>query len=180
MTSRTTAKTTTPRKPAKNRPDSTLDAAQAAESKAVPFWKTKRLQDMTRDEWESLCDGCGRCCLHKLEDEDSGEIAITNVVCRLFDEDSCRCTRYAQRSRLVPDCVTLTIDNVDDLYWMPETCAYRLLAEGQDLQWWHPLVSGNPQSVIVAGISVKGKVISERDAGDLEDHIIAIQGHGRP
>lgn len=127
---------------------------------------------MNREQWESLCDGCGRCCLHKLEDEDSGEIAQTNVACRLLNLKTCACTRYADRKRLVPDCVVLTPDNVSELAWMPTTCAYRLLAEGKDLAWWHPLVSGDLKTVYEAGVSVKGIVISERDAGDLEDHIV--------
>lgn len=138
----------------------------------IPFWKAKSLNELTREEWESLCDGCGRCCLHKLEDEDSGQIVQTNVICRLSDPETCQCTRYAERQRLVPDCVVLSIENVSSLPWMPSTCAYRLVAEGQDLRWWHPLVSGDPGTVYLAGISVKGMAISEREAGDLEDHVI--------
>ncbi|MBT3358279.1 MAG: YcgN family cysteine cluster protein [Rhodospirillales bacterium] len=138
----------------------------------TPFWKTKRLDEMTTEEWESLCDGCARCCLAKLEDEETGEIAYTYVACRLLDQDTCRCTRYAERSRFVPDCVTLTIKNVDRLPWMPSTCAYRLLKEGKDLPDWHPLVSGEAQSVHWAGISVRGRVISEREIDDLEDYIV--------
>ncbi|RMF10291.1 MAG: YcgN family cysteine cluster protein [Alphaproteobacteria bacterium] len=140
----------------------------------APFWKRKTLDEMTRDEWESLCDGCARCCLHKLEDEDTGEIAYTNVTCRLLDLKTCRCTRYAERKRLVPDCVVLDPEKVHELPWMPTTCAYRLLAEGQDLPWWHPLVSGDPETVRTAGIAVSDFALSERDAGDLHDHIIAI------
>ncbi len=140
----------------------------------MPFWRRKTLDEMTRAEWESLCDGCARCCLHKLEDEDTGEIATTNVACRLLDLATCRCTRYAERKRLVPDCVVLDPENVYQLSWMPTTCAYRLLAEGKDLPWWHPLVSGDPETVRTAGIAVGGFAISERDAGDLHDHIIAI------
>ena len=128
---------------------------------------------MSPDEWESLCDGCARCCLAKLEDEDTGEIAYTNVACRLLDMGSCQCTRYPERSRYVPDCITLTPDNVDRLPWMPSTCAYRLVAEGKDLPAWHPLVSGDPQSVHWAGISVRGRVVPEREAQDLEDYIVA-------
>ena len=139
----------------------------------TPFWKTKRLEEMSRDEWESLCDGCARCCLAKLEDEDTGEIAYTNVACRLLDMGICQCTRYLERSRYVPDCITLTPDNVDRLPWMPSTCAYRLVAEGTDLPAWHPLVSGDPQSVHWAGISVRGRVVPEREAQDLEDYIVA-------
>ena len=139
----------------------------------TPFWKTKRLEEMSPDEWESLCDGCARCCLAKLEDEDTGEIAYTNVACRLLDMGSCQCTRYPEWSRYVPDCITLTPDNVDRLPWMPSTCAYRLVAEGKDLPAWHPLVSGDPQSVHWAGISVRGRVVPEREAQDLEDYIVA-------
>lgn len=139
---------------------------------ALPFWKRKTLTDMTRDEWESLCDGCARCCLAKLEDEDSGDIAYTNVACRLLDHETCRCTKYAERNRFVPDCVTLNSKNVLLLRWMPSTCAYRLLAEGKDLPEWHPLVTGNRDSVHWAGISVRGRVVSERKAIDLEDHIV--------
>ena len=138
----------------------------------LPFWKTKKLHEMSRDEWESLCDGCAKCCLHKLEDADTGEIMQTNVACRLLDHDTCSCTRYPDRKRLVPDCVVLTPDNVSDLHWMPKTCAYRLVAEGQDLDWWHPLVSGDPNSVHEAGISVRGRAIDERRAGDLTHHMV--------
>ncbi|MEX1147533.1 MAG: YcgN family cysteine cluster protein [Sphingomonadales bacterium] len=143
-------------------------------AREIPFWKQKSLSAMTRAEWESLCDGCGRCCLHKLEDEDTGHVATTRVACRLLDITACRCTRYAERKRLVPDCVTLDAVNVHHLSWMPDTCAYRLLAEGHDLPKWHPLVTGTPDSVHRAGISVRKIAISERDAGDLEDHIITL------
>ena len=136
------------------------------------FWETKSLRDMTQDEWESLCDGCGKCCLHKLEDEDTGEIAYTNVACRLLDIGSCACSAYEKRHRLVPDCVKITPVNVQDYAWLPRTCAYRLLAEGKSLAWWHPLVSGNPESVHEAGISVRGRSVSERHAGDLEDYVV--------
>ncbi len=138
----------------------------------APFWRRKTLAEMTSAEWESLCDGCGKCCLHKLEDEDTGEIAHTNVACRLLDIGTCRCSRYAERQRLVPDCVQLDPGNVGALKWMPSTCAYRLLAEGKDLPAWHPLVSGDPDSVHRAGISVRGRCIPERKAGDLFDHIV--------
>lgn len=139
---------------------------------AAPFWKTKPLKSLNRQEWESLCDGCARCCLHKLEDSDTGEIAQTNVACRLLDIGSCRCANYPQRARYVPDCVVLTPKNVGTLSWMPRTCAYRLLAEGKELFDWHPLVSGDAESVHRAGISVRGRAISERRAGPLEDHVI--------
>jgi len=138
----------------------------------APFWKRKAPADMTRPEWESLCDGCGRCCLHKLEDIDTGEVVYTNVVCRLLDQGTCACTHYAERQRLVPDCLVLTPETIATLHWMPSTCAYRLLAEGKDLMWWHPLVSGDPETVHEAGISVRGRVVDERRAGDLEDYIV--------
>ena len=141
-------------------------------SDEVPFWRRKSLAEMTPAEWESLCDGCGKCCLHKLEDEDTGEIAHTNVACRLLDIGTCRCSRYAERQRLVPDCVQLDPGNVGALKWMPSTCAYRLLAEGKDLPAWHPLVSGDPETVHRAGISVRGRSVPERKAGDLFDYIV--------
>lgn len=127
---------------------------------------------MTRAEWESLCDGCGKCCLHKLEDADTGDIRFTAVACRLLDPDTCRCTRYAQRKRLVPDCLILSAARARRTEWLPRTCAYRLLAEGKDLPRWHPLVSGDPASVHRAGMSVRGRTVRERDAGDLEDYVV--------
>lgn len=126
-----------------------------------PFWKRKSLAEMSRAEWESLCDGCGRCCLHKLEDIDTGQLFYTSVVCHLFDDQRCRCTRYAERSVLVPDCLLLEPGNLDRINFLPDTCAYRLLNAGHDLPDWHPLVSGDPASVHKAGISVRGKVINE-------------------
>jgi uncharacterized cysteine cluster protein YcgN (CxxCxxCC family) len=122
-----------------------------------PFWKRKTLAEMSAEEWESLCDGCGRCCLNSLEDEDTGEIYLTDVTCRLFDPATCRCTDYARRAKRVRDCVTLRPDNIGELTWMPKTCAYRLVHEGKDLFWWHPLVSGDPESVHASGASVRGK-----------------------
>lgn len=141
-----------------------------------PFWKLKTLGDMSREEWESLCDGCGKCCLHKLEDEDSGEIHYTSVACRLLDLDEVRCTNYAERARWVATCTLLTPDNVGALGWLPATCAYRLVNEGKDLPDWHPLVSGTRDSVHAAGISVRGWAVAEREAGTLEDYIIDIDG----
>ncbi|MEA4907406.1 MAG: YcgN family cysteine cluster protein [Anaerolineaceae bacterium] len=142
--------------------------------KDVPFWKRKRLEQMSQAEWESLCDGCGRCCLFKLQDEDTQEVFYTNVVCRLLDTHTCRCTQYEERTRLVPTCLVVTPARSRELKWMPETCAYRLLAEGKDLPGWHPLVSGNANSVHRAGISVQGKTLSEDevDMERLEDYII--------
>ena len=136
------------------------------------FWEEKSLEDMTSEEWESLCDGCGRCCLNKLEDERTGKILYTNVACRLLDPDTCRCANYADRQRFVPDCRRLTPQNVSTIPWLPSTCAYRVLAEGKSLEWWHPLVSGDPNTVLEAGISVKGRVVSERDTDDLEDYVV--------
>lgn len=137
----------------------------------APFWKTKTLEQMTPTEWESLCDGCGKCCLSKLEDEDTGEIYWTTVACRLFDSGACRCTDYANRLKKVSDCVGLTPQNVRTISWLPSTCAYRLIAEGKDLYWWHWLVSGSPETVHQAGISVRGRVTaSERDLAEPEDY----------
>jgi uncharacterized cysteine cluster protein YcgN (CxxCxxCC family) len=129
--------------------------------RAVPFWKTLTLHEMSQAQWESLCDHCGRCCLHKLEDVDSGAVFYTNVVCRHMDAETCHCRCYAERSRRVPDCLVLTPELLDQLAWLPDTCAYRLLAEGKDLPRWHPLVSHDPESVHSAGISVRGKAVPE-------------------
>lgn len=140
-----------------------------------PFWRTKTLDAMTSEEWESLCDGCGRCCLVKLEDEDTGRIHATDIGCRLFDAGTCRCKDYANRSATVPDCVTLTPKEVRELAWLPPTCAYRLVGEGRDLPWWHPLVSGDPETVVIAGVSVRGRVYaSEEDIAedDLPERIV--------
>ena len=136
------------------------------------FWKRKSLADMTRDEWEALCDGCGRCCLNKLEDADTGRIHYTDVVCRLLDEESCRCVSYEDRKRFVPECQILTPQNLGRYSWLPSTCAYRLVAEGKDLPSWHPLVTGDPESVHEAGVSIRSYAIKESEASDLVDHII--------
>jgi uncharacterized cysteine cluster protein YcgN (CxxCxxCC family) len=138
----------------------------------APFWKHKRLQDMDPQEWESLCDGCGRCCLHKLRDEGTDELSFTNIACRLLDLKTCRCRHYATRQVYVPDCVTLTPATVDEIDWLPPSCAYRRLAEGRDLAWWHPLVSGDPETVHSAGISVSGRAVDERRAGPWDHHIV--------
>jgi uncharacterized protein len=136
-----------------------------------PFWQARRLDEMTTEEWESLCDGCGRCCLHKLREDQTDQVLYTDVGCRLLDLESCRCSDYAQRRRKVPDCVRLTPAALADIDWLPPSCAYRLLAEGKTLAWWHPLVSGSPDTVHEAGISVRGRAVSERRAGPLEHHI---------
>ena len=138
----------------------------------MSFWKTKKLAEMTPEEWESLCDGCGKCCLHKLEDEDTGEIAYTNVACKLINLSTCRCTRYADRTRLVPECLDLKQYDFTQYHWLPVTCAYRLLNDGKALPIWHPLRSGRAASVKKAGISISGYAIKESAAINLEDHII--------
>ena len=136
-----------------------------------PFWETKRLDQMNPREWESLCDGCGLCCLIRFEDEDTGEIIPTRVSCRLFDAQACRCSDYEHRKASVPDCIKLTPGNIEDLLWMPKSCAYRRLHEGRGLASWHPLVSGDPESVHKAGVSIRGEVISEASLPDPEDAI---------
>jgi uncharacterized cysteine cluster protein YcgN (CxxCxxCC family) len=141
---------------------------------AQVFWHTKKLHEMSASEWESLCDGCGKCCLHKLEDEDTGDVYYTRIACRFLDHSECRCQEYSQRQALVPDCVVLTPATVGDTFWLPETCAYRLIDAGLPLFDWHPLVSGDPQSVHQAGMSVAGKVLAEGSVAeeDYEDYIL--------
>ena len=135
----------------------------------TPFWRDPPLEDMSPEQWESLCDGCGRCCLVKLEDEDTGTIHATDVACRLFDAGACRCRDYANRTAAVPDCVGLTPEVVRSLRWLPPSCAYRLVAEGKDLPWWHPLVSGSTDTVAASGASVAGRVFALEDDVPLED-----------
>jgi uncharacterized protein len=127
------------------------------------YWKTKSLAEMTTVEWENLCDGCGLCCLNKLEDWESGEVFFTSVACTLLDGESCRCKDYPNRQATVPDCIQLTPDQVETLSWLPPSCGYRLVHEGHDLYWWHPLISGDPDTVHQAGISAKGRTVSEDD-----------------
>ncbi|TCO71721.1 YcgN family cysteine cluster protein [Rhodovulum euryhalinum] len=139
------------------------------------FWERVPMKKLTRQEWEALCDGCGKCCLNKLEDADTGEVVFTRIACRLLDDDTCRCANYACRKSIVPECVVLTPKNIAEIaYWMPASCAYRLVWEGKALYDWHPLVSGDPDSVHRAGMSVKGWTIPEFDVPveDWEDHVI--------
>ena len=147
----------------------------ASSGLAPRFWEKKALAQMSEAEWEALCDGCGKCCLNKLEDEDSGEVALTRVACRLLDDASCRCAHYENRHHFVPDCIVLRPTNIEShLYWMPQTCAYRLLYEGKPLADWHPLVSGSSETVHDAGVSMRGQTYSEYDVADddWENHII--------
>jgi len=133
------------------------------------FWETKKLSEMTTEEWESLCDNCGKCCLHKLEDEDTGAIYFTSVACKLIDLDTCRCTRYAERAKLVPECLNLKQLDFNDYNWLPATCAYRLLNAGEALPDWHPLLSKSADSVQDAGVSINSYAIEESEVEDIED-----------
>lgn len=137
------------------------------------FWKHKQLTELSKAEWEALCDGCGKCCTYKLEDEVSNELYQTNVCCKLLDTQSCQCSNYPRRKKFVDDCVQLTPETVLTYNWLPATCAYVRVAKGLDLLPWHPLISGDPETVHSAGISVRGRVISEDEAGSLDEHIIA-------
>lgn len=147
-----------------------------------PFWRYKRLAELSDEEWESLCDGCGQCCLLKLEEEETGELFHTRLACRLLDIGACRCTDYARRHARVPDCAEITPDTVPALAWLPSTCAYRLVADGRDLYWWHPLVSGDPASVHQAGISVRGWARSETGVAEeqIERYVIRDPSRTKP
>ncbi len=139
------------------------------------FWENTPLDRMTRKEWEALCDGCGKCCLNKLEDEETGEVVLTCVACRLFDDTTCRCSQYDIRHQFVPECITLEPGNLDrNMYWMPETCAYKLLWQGKSLFDWHPLISGSAQTVHDAGVSMQNRTVPEFEIAedDWEDHLI--------
>lgn len=139
------------------------------------FWESVPLNKMTDDEWEALCDGCGRCCLNKLEDPDTGHVALTRIACRLLDNESCRCAQYDIRHQFVPECIRMTSETIaKHAYWLPNTCAYKLLHEGKKLLDWHPLLTGTQQSVHAAGISVQGWSIPEFEVpeDEWEDHIV--------
>ncbi len=137
----------------------------------TPFWKTKTLHTMTQDEWESLCDGCGKCCLNKLIDEDTGHLAYTSVGCVLLSNSTGKCVDYENRKIRVPSCVQLTPDLVNSINWLPRSCAYRLVKEGKDLYWWHPLVSGDPETVHMAKMSVKGRIKGYDDEIKLQQQL---------
>ena len=136
----------------------------------APFWKTKKLDEMSRAEWESLCDGCARCCMVKLEEEETAELFLTRLSCKMLDTGSCRCSDYPNRFKKMHDCVEITPEKIAEIAWLPETCGYRVVKEGRDLAWWHPLVSGSPETVHEAGISVKGWALNEAKVKEANYH----------
>jgi len=140
----------------------------------MAFWEEKTLEEMSPSEWEALCDGCGRCCLIKLEDEDTGKVFKSDVHCLLFDASTCQCSNYENRQEIVPDCTKITPENAGKIPWIPKTCAYRRLAEGRGLAWWHPLVCGNAQAIVKVGVSVRGRTVDEQDVrpGEWEDRVV--------
>ena len=141
----------------------------------IPFWQRKTLDEMTPVEWEALCDGCGICCLYKVEDANTGKVQLTNIACRFLDLQTCRCIAYPVRKSAMPTCIQVTPQNVHELKWLPHTCAYRCLAEGKPLPWWHPLISSNPELVHTLGISVRGRCIHETNDNlkHLENYIVS-------
>ena len=136
------------------------------------FWETKSLKQMTKYEWESLCDGCGKCCLHKLEDVDTGEVSISNVACSFLDEETCNCKDYSNREKNVADCISLDLKNIKKLQWLPETCAYRLIDEGKSLYNWHHLISGSKSTIHEYGMSVRDYSINESKLNNAEEYIL--------
>ena len=136
------------------------------------FWETKSLKQMTKYEWESLCDGCGKCCLHKLEDIDTGDVSISNVTCSFLDEETCNCKDYSNREKNVPDCISLDLKNIKKLQWLPETCAYRLIDEGKSLYNWHHLISGSKSTIHEYGMSVRDYSINESKLNNAEEYIL--------
>lgn len=136
------------------------------------FWREVSLAEMNQEQWEAVCDGCGQCCLHKLQDEDTDEVYFTDVACRLLDLQSCQCGDYSNRQKHVPDCIQLTVRDLPYFDWLPQTCSYRLLAAGYDLPKWHYLVCGDPDAVHKAGVSVQGRCVNEKEVDDLDAHIV--------
>ena len=141
-------------------------------SNSKNFWETKSLNQMTKVEWESLCDGCGKCCLHKLEDIDTGEISVSNVSCSFLDQTSCKCKDYKNRNENVPDCIQLDLKNLKRLDWLPSTCAYRLIDEGESLHDWHHLISGSSETIHERGMSVRDCSVNESSLKNVEEYIL--------